>query len=75
METTTSKRIGPKMILVRDYVAKNPGCTKHEVSLWVGPNGSNNYGWRTVQRALGAGLIRFEPGPDSRRYYLYANES
>lgn len=66
-----ARRIGPQMQAAREYVARHPGCTKHEVSLAIGPHGSNSYGWRAVQRALGAGLIEHRNGPDARRYYLY----
>jgi len=41
-----------------EYVADHSGCTKREVSLAVGPHGSNAYGYRIVMRAIRAGLIR-----------------
>lgn len=54
-------RIGPKMAQVVDYVSRHPGTPMHPVSVHVGPHGSNGYGWRTVQRALNAGLIENRP--------------
>lgn len=51
------RRIGPKMQMVADYVANNPGCTKQAAGIHVGPHGSNRYGWLAVQRAIHAGLV------------------
>ncbi len=63
-------RIGRKMQAAQDFVAANPGCTKQEVSLAVGPNGSNAYGYAIVQRAIKAGLIEAAQG--RRGYSLTA---
>jgi hypothetical protein len=56
--TNTNKRIGPMMQAAANYVARNPGCAILPVAEYVGPNGSRNYGYRTVHRAIRAGLIR-----------------
>lgn len=40
------------------YVRANPGCAILPVAEWVGPHGSRQYGYRTVHRAIKAGLIR-----------------
>jgi hypothetical protein len=51
-------RIGPKMWDAYNYVRSHPDCTKCQVSVAIGPNGSNYYGWRCVDRAIKAGLIK-----------------
>lgn len=40
-----------------DYVRRNPGTAILPVAEYVGPHGSRMYGYRTVHRALSAGLI------------------
>jgi len=50
-------RVGPKMAQAVEYVRDNPGCAKLPVAEHVGPNGSRQYGYRTVDRAIAAGLI------------------
>lgn len=52
-----STRIGPRMIDAANYVLRNQGCSMLDVAQYVGPNGSTNYGYRTVHRAIDAGLI------------------
>ena len=52
-----SKRIGPMMQSAVNYVARNPGCAKLPVAEYVGPHGSRQFGYRTVDRAIKAGLI------------------
>lgn len=64
------RRVGDRMLAAAEYVAANPGCTKSEVSVWVGPHGSNAFGWRIVQRAIGAGLVN--AGQHPRRSDAYA---
>lgn len=51
------KRIGPRMEQAIAIVAANPGCNKLFVAKQVGPNGSTNYGYQTVDRAIAHGLI------------------
>lgn len=53
-----TKRIGERMQAAVDYVAAHPGCAILPVAEHVGPHGSRNYGYRTVHRAIKAGLIR-----------------
>lgn len=53
-----NKRIGPKMQAATDYVRDHPGCTKLAVADHVGPHGSRMFGYRIVDRAISAGLIR-----------------
>jgi hypothetical protein len=65
------KRIGPAMTLAAQYVARHPGCAILPVAEYVGPNGSRQYGYRTVHRAIEAGLIRAERDSNRNRYFLY----
>lgn len=51
-------RIGPKMSAAAAYVRDNPGCAIRPVAEHVGPNGSLMYGYRSVHRAIRAGLIQ-----------------
>lgn len=53
-------RIGPRMLAARHFVAENPGCAILPVAVAVGPYGSRQYGYRTVHRAIRAGLISAE---------------
>jgi len=55
MSKTT--RIGQRMIQATAYVRRNPGCAILPAAEWVGPHGSRQYGYRTVHRAIKAGLI------------------
>jgi hypothetical protein len=65
------RRIGPVMAEVTAYVAANPGCPKLHPAEFCGPNGSRQYGYRAVDRALAAGLIEHRPGPGAS-YHLHA---
>lgn len=69
----TNTRIGPKMQEARDYAARWPGCSMHELSKAVGPHGSAGYGWRTVQRALRAGMLTTRQDAPGGRHHLYAS--
>jgi hypothetical protein len=72
-----TKRIGPMMQAVQDYVARHPGCSKLEVARYAVAR--NPYArdmgaiYGPVNRALDAGLIedRHIPGCSRGRYYLY----
>ena len=71
------KRIGPRMDHVHTVVTGQPGIVQHELTRLVGPNGSTGYGYRTVMRALSAGLVRRESstvatGQTCWRYYPVA---
>jgi hypothetical protein len=61
-----AKRIGPKMIQARNYVARNPGCAILPVADHVGPNGSRGLGYAIVWRAIKAGLITAKRGVGNR---------
>lgn len=65
-----AKRIGPRMLDVVSFVARNEGCAILPVAEHVGPNGSRNYGYRTVHRAADAGLIVLVRGNHAYRCYL-----
>lgn len=47
-----------RMIQAVEFVRANPGCAILPVAEAVGPHGSRNYGYRTVHRAISAGMIR-----------------
>lgn len=66
---TTSRRIGAKMAAAAQYVERHPGCPKLAVAQAVGPNGSTQYGYRIVDRAIAAGLI--QALRTGSRYELY----
>lgn len=55
-------RVGPAMLRAQRIVAEanatNSPVTKAQVARIVGPHGSTKYGYRTVQRAIDAGLIK-----------------
>jgi len=54
-----------------EYVRRNPGCAMLPVAEAVGPHGSRNFGYRTVHRAIKAGLIRAEKS-NGWTYKLFA---
>lgn len=54
-------RIGPRMMDVLEIVARYPGCPKIVPARACGPNGSLNFGYRTVDRAISAGLVTATP--------------
>lgn len=51
------RRIGPKMAEVVSFVEAHPGTLKIRAAQYVGPHGSLQYGYATVDRALAAGLV------------------
>lgn len=51
-------RIGPAMLAVVEFVARNPGLPMAACAAYVGPHGSLRHGYRTVHRAIRAGLVR-----------------
>ena len=57
------KRIGKRMSEVRFFVKNNPGLAMIHAARYVGPNGSLNYGYRTVHRAIDAGIVHQRSGP------------
>lgn len=68
------RRIGPRMQEALDFVRRNPGCAILPVAEAVGPYGSRAYGYRTVHRAIDAGLIRAEAGKGNA-YALYPTDT
>lgn len=70
--TTSSRRVGPMMSAVASFVAANPGLAMLAAARAVGPNGSLNYGYRTVHRAIKAGLVRADR--TAAATYLYPVE-
>lgn len=72
-------RIGWRMQEVADYVARHPGCVMYEAARYVAPRGPHNagepgvgYGYRTVWRAVHAGLVKAQPDPRRQgSYRLY----
>jgi len=67
---TKKARIGFRMQMAAEYVARHPGCTQQEAALAIGPRGSHRFGVEALRRAERAGLIRYEKG--RRGYALYA---
>lgn len=63
-------RVGPRMIDVAAYVARHPGCPKLHAARYVMPGRGLQYGYRSVNRAINAGLVRAENIHRSR-YALY----
>jgi hypothetical protein len=70
-----AKRIGDRMHSATAYVAGHPGCSKYEVSVAVGPHGSNSYGDRIVLRAIRAGLIENRSPEGSWFYALHVTDA
>lgn len=68
------KRIGPKMLAVEVFVSQNPGCTKMAAAHHVGPHGSLQFGYASVNRAIKAKLIVARHGSWKRTYALFASE-
>jgi hypothetical protein len=63
------KRVGPKMMIVLGAVAAAPGRPKIDAALlaqpypWKGTRGGLAYGYRSVDRAIDAGLVAAERLP------------
>ena len=76
MSTPTAKRgrPGPVTLQAVAYVRANPGRAKYEVARYVGPHHSNNFGDRTVWRAITRGLIE-NRSTDPTRYALYITDA
>ena len=61
-------RVGPKMMIVLEVVAAQPGSPKIVPALaaepypWKGRRGGLAYGYRAVNRAIGGGLVQAAPG-------------
>lgn len=66
-----AKRIGPKMEMARDYVARHGECLMIDVAKHVHPlprafASSCAFGYNVVHRAIAAGLIKFTGATDAR---------
>lgn len=62
-------RIGPRMQSLVYLVAREPGIVRLKAAKYIGPHGSTRYGYRTIARALSAGIVRLEwEGNRSRLY-------
>jgi hypothetical protein len=68
MTKTKKTRVGAKMFTVLAVVDSNPGCPKIVPARAAGPNGSLQYGYRSVDRCIDAGLITATLAPG--RYKL-----
>jgi hypothetical protein len=56
-------RIGPRMRQVAAYVAAHPGCVVFDAALAVAPHGAWHFGYRSVYRAVRAGIVDMKPNP------------
>lgn len=63
-------RIGPRMQELRSLVLSTPGKCMLFYASRIGPHGSRFYGYRTIHRALKAGVISRQPGPRAGTYTL-----
>lgn len=57
-------RRGQKMHAAAQYVRDHPGCSKWEAARAVSTHGSNNAGYRIIDRAVKAGMIIAERQAD-----------
>lgn len=73
------RRVGPKMMIVLGAVAAAPGRPKIDAAMaampypWKGRRGGLAYGYRSVDRAISAGLVAAERLP--RAWSLTLTES
>lgn len=59
-------RIGPKMKSAVRCVANRVYQSRNQLAITVGPNGSQDYGYRIVRRCRHRGLIEIDPDhPDA----------
>lgn len=63
------RRIGPKMEAARRFVEAHPGRYAIETAQAVAPEYKPTFGYKVIQRALAAGIIRAES--EGFRYRLY----
>lgn len=75
MNTSRTPRVGYTMFNVLLYVAEHPSCTQQAAAIYAGPNGSQGYGARSVQRCLTAGLIEDDRSRGKRGYSLRLTEA
>jgi len=62
--TADNEQVGPKMHRAVKLVASGPYASKNELAKTVGPNGSQDYGYRIVDRCLSKNLLKVHPNHD-----------
>jgi hypothetical protein len=60
--TEDGEQVGPKMHAAVRAVGRRVYQSKNELAKAVGPNGSQDYGYRIVNRCLSKSLIKVHPG-------------
>lgn len=64
--TEDGEQVGPKMHVAVRAVARRDWASMNELAKHVGPNGSQDYGYRVVNRCRKKGLIELDPDhPDA----------
>jgi hypothetical protein len=65
--TEEGEQVGPKMhVAVKRVRELGPYASKNELAISVGPNGSQDYGYRIVNRCIKKGLLTLdEEHPDA----------
>lgn len=61
--TENGETVGPKMHGAVKLAARRAWASKNELAKAIGPNGSQDYGYRIVNRCIRKGLIS-RPDPD-----------
>jgi len=59
--TDDGEQIGPKMHSAVECVARSVYQSRNELAKIVGPNGSQQFGYRIVKRSIGKQLIKVHP--------------
>lgn len=63
--TDDGEQVGPKMhsalLRVRSMGPQNAYASMNELAISVGPNGSQDYGYRIVNRCIKKGLLELDP--------------
>jgi hypothetical protein len=62
--TADGEQVGPKMHSAVKLVASGPYPSKNQLAKSVGPNGSQDYGYRIVDRCLSKNLLKVHPSHD-----------
>jgi hypothetical protein len=63
--TDEGEIVGPKMHSAVETVAQNGAyASKNQLAKTVGPNGSQDYGYRIVDRCISKGLLGLDDGHD-----------
>lgn len=74
MSNKSGSRIGRRMVDVASFVSANPGALMISAARYVGPHGSLKFGYRTVHRAIDAGLVQALPGTRRGTWRLFRVE-